>query len=377
MLQVSGFSGFNFTGKLLMSDKQEDVLSTGACKPTSKTPNAPWARFNLGVLANGQKAYVELFGIKRDEFEIKDTDKKPMKVTRGLETEANLENAQNRFKYRLKAEPYLDDNDKVKFGVNKVFLDEYSMIEAMGGIAGKLKNQMVSINGDVNVDEYKGATQLKFKIKNITVLHESYVVEEGLKVEMPVVANKESMEKIPDLEKLMSLTDAERRYDFDVWVARWNSPLQKNELLPLRTKLAIEKEGLAPEIKCKLLKVIESMITHDVEKKAFKRGKYYNGTLILDYVNGPAASVELTDYEKQLIELGYATEAQIAKDKGVTGARITEFKIDRIKSGWDFVETEVDEETDFFVFENDTVVENQKAEMSVEKEVAAGPSISL
>ena len=308
---------FNFTGKLIVTDKPGEkghYLREGKTK--SKIP-ANYKSINVQVASDkNNRCFVELFGSEQDEIKTMDVNN----------SKINIDWA-DRFDEKVVKDVASYKKTVIKIGDDrKEFISSYDAIEYFIEHLDELKDTDVTITGQRSKNLYQDKLSDRFQITGIYPASDDAI--KRLNVSMDFYFNKDSFDA----------TDwgKEHKLYINGWSEEYLSDLKDNRYVPQQLvfdcgKIDFENEKHRNLVNFRL-SVLGCELTKDNKISVKVRGKnVFKIGVQCTYVNG-SEQVEfdesmLSELQKMAIELGANTIDDFKPKGSVYGNRVTIYKL--------------------------------------------------
>lgn len=284
----------------------------------------PYRSVNFGIKAGTNIAYVEAFACKMPVIKTMDTDNKPIEIKYADANDADvIDTVASYRKHTIN----LDGETREQFIADYDFVGK--IIENIDEMKGK--KFIVTASSSPNV--YEGKVSLRWQIQNIYLADED--AKESLKITTDFYFDKDSVDGT-------DFADDKKVY-LNGYISEYFS---KNDLnadkggarfIPQQIVLDANKIDFSNEKHIKLLNFKLKMLginpieaPDDKIKSKLKNG-YYSLGCEFNYVNGAQeidfSYDELTDMQKEMVDMGLKEVKDFAPAGSIYGARVTEWKL--------------------------------------------------
>ena len=350
---------FNFTG--LIKANSEDAEKFPVVKKGTTKSGAVYHTLNLSVVADSNRAFLELFGMVKDSIATMDVDNKKISVDWDDRKDKDVvKNVANYKKF-----VYANGDDRHEF------ITEYDFVNYVADHIDDIKDKKFTVTGDVTKNFYKGKVTDRFQIRNIYSASDDRKME--LNVNTVFYITKDSVDT--------SDWKEEKKIIFNGWTKEWLSPNDTgkdkgdNFYVPMTVIFDCSRLKLDTEKHVKILQYRLAQLG-----LAYKDGKIVNNiktkkvlsnAVILRYMNGAEKKEfdesQLTDTQKEKIELGLATIDDFRPVGDIYGERITEYRLKDTSNMGDYADGAVYLDESVSEFEEDIFVFTEDEEVSADE----------
>ena len=337
---------FNFVGNLVLNglETEHPFLREGV---TAK--KAAYKSVSMIVqAAKNNSAFTEIFGMERDTIKTKNKDGQDIEIAWADRLDADvIASVDGRRKFT-----FVNGEDRHEF------LTEWDLINYIAENYDEINGQRAMVTGQVGKNEYNGKVSNRFVFKAIYLLDEESNAKNGLRIKAPMYFAKNGIDTADwNDEKKLTITGYTREYagkDDD-----GNSSYKYYELTTVldASKADFENEKHLKMINFRLKQLGCELTTGNKVKVTAKKGYYANQFEILLYQGAEEVEFtydELTDTQKEMVDLGMKTVEDFKPRGQAYGDRVVVYKITGVDATGDFKDgiIKADEDTDAEIEEN-------------------------
>lgn len=303
--------------------------ATGTISLNSMDSPNPWIRrgktksgdeylsMNCSVVAaKNNRMYCELFGMKQDKIRTFDTEGNKIEIA--WSDRKDLEVVKTVANYRKTV---------INLGDERMeFVSAYDAIQYIEENEALFKGKMFTVTGQVTKNIYNGKISDRFQIQNIYAVDESEAKPQ-LRIMTEFVWDKDSID-------VDSWVDEKKVY-INGWVMTYINSDEGNKYVPQQIVLDCSKIDFDNEKHVAIMKfkldAIGVEYANGKLKVSLKKNTYYKLPVECSFVNGAEeiqfSEDELTDYQKQQIELGIKTLEDFRPKGSIYGQRVVMYKL--------------------------------------------------
>lgn len=303
--------------------------ATGTISLNSMDSPNPWIRrgktkagadyvsMNCSVVAaKNNRMYCELFGMKQDKIRTMDTDNNKIEIAWSDRLDPDVIKTVANYRKVV-----------VNLGEERIeFISAYDAIEYIERNEQLFKNKMFTVTGQITKNIYNGKITDRFQIQNIYAVDESEAKPQ-LRVMTDFVWDKDSVD-------IDSWADEKKVY-INGWVMTYINSDEGNKYVPQQIVLDCSKIDLDNEKHVAIMKFkLDAIGVEYVNGKLkvnLKKNTYYKLPVECSFVNGAEeiqfSEDELTDYQKQQVELGLKTVDDFRPKGSIYGQRVVMYKL--------------------------------------------------
>jgi hypothetical protein len=316
-------SRFNFIGEISINE----ISSPNPWRRDLKTKNGKEGLgVNLSVIATqNNRAWVEGVGFVQDNIKIKNEDKTEITVDWSDRNNPEIvKDAAFFYKRTILLDPNNQDS-------RKEFITDYDFIKYIADNIDEIKGKKVQITGQINKDFYNGTVRDRFRMSSL------YIRNSEDKNGNPV-KNKFQITTVFFWDKEgIDLADwkEEKKIYINGYTEEYIDKDNGRKYVPQtlifdcsKVNLEDEKNVKAMNFRLRQLGLVYEDGSLSVK---LKKGKYYTNEIDISYKNGAEEiefdESELTETQREAIELGMATLEDFRPKGQIYGNRVTEWKI--------------------------------------------------
>lgn len=348
-------SRFNFTGKVTLNSLDSKIPWYRKMKTKDGKKNGFGVNLTISSAKNN-RAFVESIGFEQDVIKTRDIDRNSLEVAW-----EDRENAEIMKKVNNK-NVFADGSDRHEFIASYDFM-KYA-IENMDTI----KDKNIMITGQVKKDFYNGKVRDRFQFSNIFVVDDN--VKPKLKITTVLFWNKDGIDTAD--------WKTEKRITISGYTSEYISKEVGNKYVPQTvildcSKVDFSNERQVSQVKFRLKQLGLELSDEKIAIK-IKNGKIYSNEIEISYYNGAKEiefdENELTDTQKEMIELGIKTLDDFKPKGQIFGNRVSEWKVSDFTCKGNFADGMVVLDISEEEFENDiyTAPETETLENAIVKE---------
>lgn len=306
--------------------------STGTISLNSMDSGNPWIRtgktksgddylsMNLSVVAaKNNRMYCELFGMAQSKIKTSDTDGNKIEIDWADRKDPEV--VKSVANYRK-----IVINLSTEYSERQEFVSAYDAIKYLEEHEQELKTGTFVVNGQISKNIYNGKISDRFQIQSIYAVDPENS-KPGLKITTNFVWDKDSVD-VDDFTE-------DKKVIINGWVSAYIDSNTGNKYVPQQVVLDCSKIDFENETHIAIMKFKMSALgiewTNGKPKVSLKSGKYYEIPIECNFVNGNEeiqfTEAELTDYQKQQIELGIKKLDDFRPKGSIYGQRVTTYKI--------------------------------------------------
>ena len=332
---------FNFTGTIRANDIDAEK-SPLVRKGKTKSGNS-WQSLNISVAANSNRAFLELFGSKNDTIKTKNSDGEDIEIDWSDRTDKDVIKDVAEYRKFL----FVDGDDRHEF------ISEYDLINHVVENIDDIKGKKFTVTGTTSKNFYNGKVSDRFKIQRMYTASDDR--KDSLTINTVLYLTKDSIDT--------SDWKEEKKIILNGWTQEYISAKDLNEdkgsnrYVPMTIIFDCSKINFDNEKHIKQLQFRLNQIGLSYEKgkiaNNIKAKKVLSNAVTLRYLNGAERKEfdesQLTDIQRQKVELGLAEVDDFRPAGDIYGERITEYRLIDIPLTGDF--------TDGFVYLDEALSE--------------------
>lgn len=279
------------------------------------------------VEAKNNRAFVEMAGFKNDPIKTYDADGKKMDVA--WDDRLDEDTVKNVASYRK----HVITLDEKRYE----FISEYDFINFVRDHIDDIKGKRYQITGQVAPNEYKGKISDRFRIQSMYEITDDSK-KNGLTITGEFFFSKDSIDISEWKEKKLYLNG---------WTEEWLSKDKPHALCAKQlvfdcTKIYFEEERHVQILNYRLKQIGLALDDNFKLQSKLKKNKYYKIAVICRYVNGNETveftEKDLTDNQREAVQLGIATIDDFRPKGAIFGDRITVLKLKDFDLRGDYTE---------------------------------------
>lgn len=309
----------NFIGELDFN--KEDAKVPGFGDGVTKN-GIEYAKANpIVIAAKNNRGFCEFFGMKNDPIKTIDTDGNAIEI----------EYKDREDKDVLKNVSFNRKNVVVIGDDRHEFISGYDFAKYLHDHVEELKGKRVSVTGQTRKNEYNGNITDRFEVQSIYVIDETDERKNGLQLTAEIFFTKDGVDTADfKKEKKISINGYTSEY-----AGKDDNNKAKYEYYPITVTLDCGKVDFENEKHVKImnfrlmqmgLKYEDGKLTNKLKSKTV-----YSNMFVLSYINGNEevefTEDQLTEVQKQKIELGLATLDDFKPNGKIFGDSIKIYKV--------------------------------------------------
>ena len=287
-----------------------------------------YSSLNLNVAPEkSNRINAELFGMVNDVIKAFDTDGNKVEIAWAEREDKDLiGKVANYCKTSV--------NLTADWDARESFLSPYDAVKYIAAHKDEMAGKVLAVSGRVRKDVYNGNVRDRFEIQSIFVPNDD--AKPGIKLTLEFFWGKDGVDT-SDFAK-------EKKIYFDGYVATYID--KKNQYVPQRLILDCSKIDFDNEkhMKAFLFRLMSMNLAYEngkIVNKA-KSSKIYSQQIEVAYYNGAEQvdfdDSQLTDYQKQLVEMGLKKLSDFRPAGQAYGERVVTYKITNFTGAGDYAE---------------------------------------